>query len=144
MILGKSSDNNHRGHDTPEKKTGIPGKVKTHKRTPDLLTEPIACKYSTPRTDDMISSSYITILGHHLRSSSSIIILDHAAPQLPLSQVVQDLHNRTDPTQEICATVGHTDRTGPTQQHELDHSKTGNRSALLGTSKSSTENRWSV
>ena len=36
---------------------------------------------------------------------------------------MQDLHT-TDPTQEICATVGHVDLfypTGPTRQHEVDH-----------------------
>ena len=38
---------------------------------------------------------------------------------------MQDLRS-TDPTQETCATaVDHGDYTGPTRQHELDHTKPG-------------------
>ena len=51
--------------------------------------------------------------------------LDHLVPHLPVWEVVQDLHS-TDPTHETCATaVEHADCTGPTRQHELDHTRSG-------------------
>ena len=50
--------------------------------------------------------------------------IDHlAVPPLPLSEVMQDLHSRTDQTQgKSCATaVDRADYTARTRQHELDH-----------------------
>ena len=39
--------------------------------------------------------------------------------QLAVREVVQDLPNRTDPTQETRATVDHADYTAPTRQRKL-------------------------
>ena len=50
--------------------------------------------------------------------------VDDLAPHLPLREVVQNLHG-TDPTQETCAIADHADYTGPTRQHELDHTRSG-------------------
>ena len=57
-------------------------------------------------------------------SDSSIMILDHLLPHLPLWEVVQDLHS-TDPNQKMCLDLDHADYADPIWQHELDYARSG-------------------
>ena len=46
--------------------------------------------------------------------------VDDLVPHLPSSEVVQELSDRADPTQEICAiAVDYAEYTAPNRQHEL-------------------------